>query len=200
MGIKTSMYIEIIDDKFGEDNFEYDVYLNGKIVEKNPRDRKIKIDDVCENDIIEVRARNIILSSKYGWMFMLLYWVLSLLSGMSEQNPFGKPFDAYIKFRAKSNNIKLRGRKIWDKQAFMIHEGTAEIMENNFLSTGQQRIRWCFGMVLPLDILIGFILGVCIYIAKTSMVGVVFGVPLAISGLCWNFYACRVVKVLKRMN
>ncbi len=198
MGRRTDLYLEIIDDKFGEDNYEYEIFVNSVKRDIKLKNKKAELEDVGGDDVIEVRAKNIVLSSKYGWMLMLFYWILSLLAGMGEQNPFGKPFDAYIKFKPKSHNITLRGNKIWDKEAFEIFGGKVDVIENYFVSTKRLRRRWLLGMVMPLDILIGFILGVCIYCATASAVGVIFGVPVAIGGLCWNFYAYRLIAALKK--
>ncbi|MEE0686302.1 MAG: hypothetical protein UEA60_06565 [Lachnospiraceae bacterium] len=62
------MVIRIDDNEFGYKNFEYEIYVNDeKRVEKADLNEEVIIDAEAD-DIILIRAKNIVLSSNLGWL------------------------------------------------------------------------------------------------------------------------------------
>lgn len=84
---------------------------------------------------------------------MFAYWFFSLLGGYGEENPFGKPFDAYIQFKSSSTYIKLKANKLCEASVFSISHGELDIQRNEFVSTKKYVVRWCLGYALPINIL-----------------------------------------------
>ena len=88
------MVIIIEDYEFGNDNFEYEIFVNGSKRATNVNASRELLIEAQSNDVVMIRAKNIVLSSKWGWLFMFFYWFLAILIGTGDNNPFGKPFDA----------------------------------------------------------------------------------------------------------
>lgn len=193
------MIIEIDDKIFGKDNFEYEIFVNGeKSVYSTNKNGEMSL-EANENDIIKIRAKNIVFSSKWGWILSLLYWIVALATGSGENNPFGKPFDAYIQFKTKSSYIKVRANKIWKKKAFEILSGELTVDRNDFVSTRNYKVRWFIGVVLPVNLLLisiiilFFITGA---VASSWITMVLFIIPI-ICIICWNVYVWKVSQALK---
>lgn len=189
--------IEIIDDKFGEDCYEYEVFVEGEKRDVKYENKKIKLDDVGDDDIIEIKAKNIVLSGKYGPLLMIFYWICSIFGG-SDNNAFGKPFEGYIQFKAKSCNIKLRGNKIWDKEPFYVYEGKAEVIRNNFVCTKKLRRRWFTGWVMPIDIVLILLLVLFILLATETAFGTMMAIITGIIAICCNVYAFKVLSAARK--
>lgn len=192
------MVIKIDDYEFGDDNFEYDIYVNGEKCVRNTNETGERIIDAICDDVILIRARNIVLSSKWSWLFMFFYWILSVLSGTGDRNPFGKPFDAYIQFKTNSTYIELKANKIRELNAFKVLSGKLDIDRNEFVSPKAYKIRWFVGYVIPINLLM-LVVG-CLFILVASSAGsmvmnIVIGV-VAVCLICWNIYAIRILNYL----
>ena len=157
----------------------------------------MKLDDVGDDDIIEIRAKNIILSGKYGPLLMIIYWICSIFGG-SDNNAFGKPFEGYIQFKAKSCSIKLRSNKIWDKEPFYVYEGKAEVIKNNFVCTKKLRRRWFTGWVMPIDIVLILLLVLFILLATETAFGIIMAIITAVCAIIWNVYAFKVLSAARK--
>lgn len=197
---EVKMIIEINDKEFGCENYEYEIYINGEKNTFNVTETGEKNIEAGENDIIEIRAKNIVLSSKWGWMLTLLYWIVALLTGSGESNPFGKPFDAYIQFKTSSAYIKLQANKIWKESAFDILNGELIVNRNEFVSTRKYKMRWFFGVVVPINILIILIdvMFLCTGAVTSSVIMTIFFMVSIICQICWNIYVCKIMKTLKK--
>lgn len=188
------MVIRIDDNEFGYKNFEYEIYVNDeKRVEKADLNEEVIIDAEAD-DIILIRAKNIVLSSNLGWLWMFAYWFFSLLGGYGEENPFGKPFDAYIQFKSSSTYIKLKANKLCEASAFSISHGELDIQRNEFVSTKKYVVRWCLGYALPINILICAIIGLLLLVGVPIEILIIILV-LALIGV--NIHIINILKSIK---
>ncbi len=73
------MVIKIEDYEFGNDNFEYEIFVNGSKRATNVNASRELLIEAQSNDVVMIRAKNIVLSSKWGWLFMFFYWFLAIL-------------------------------------------------------------------------------------------------------------------------
>ena len=195
------MTIEISDKVFGSNNYEYEILINGKKNDFNINDKREIIFDTDKNDIVEIRARNIVFSCRWGWILTLLYWILALLTGSGEREPFGKPFDAYIKFKSNSKYIKLQANKIWNKEAFDIICGEVIVEKNEFASSKKYIMRWCWAIVIPVNLLIIAIIALFLFtgvVTNSIIMVILFCVPV-FGLLGWNIYVYKLLRVLKKM-
>lgn len=194
------MIIEIDDYEFGEDNYIYEVYVNGMEKEVTVEDKKINIGTVNESDTVELRAKNVIFSSKYWWAIPIIYWIASMLTGSGTNNPFGKPFDALLQITSiKTNHLSIRTNKIWSDCAFKMSDCNVKIIKNSFISTAKYRRRWCMGFVFPINIFLILFIVMCIFLGfyEGAAFGKIFLVVPVLAFICWNVYAYKVVKTLK---
>lgn len=192
------MVIEINDAVFGRDNYEYEILINGNKGQFEISESGQIIIESQEEEVVDIRAKNIVFSSRWGWVLTLLYWLLALVTGSGESNPFGKPFDAHIQFKTGSKYVKLQANKIWKKDAFNILQGDLDIVRNEFVSTKKYIIHWCLGMVLPVNLLILAIFGVFIGVATGSEITVVLFCVAAFCLIGWNIYVYKILRALKR--
>lgn len=193
------MVIKIEDYEFGSDNFEFEIYVNGLKSSSNANEMGERIIEATCDDEIVVRARNIVLSSKWSWLFMFFYWILAVLTGTSDNNPFGKPFDAYIQFRTSSTYIELKANKVKKIKAFEVLSGKLDIDRNEFVSPSAYKIRWCIGYALPINLLIVAIFGMFMLVG-ISISSMVFRVIIGILVVCligWNLYVYKMLRCLK---
>lgn len=189
------MVIRIDDNEFGYKNFEYEIYVNNeKRIEKADLNDEVVIDAEAD-DVILIKAKNIVLSSNLGWLWMFAYWFFSLLAGNSDENPFGKPFDAYIQFKSSSTYIKLKANKLCEACAFSIAHGDLDIQKNEFVSTKKYVVRWCLGYALPINILILAFAGLFL-LAGAPMEIIFIILILALIGV--NIHIFNTLKSIKR--
>ena len=193
------MVIKIVDFEFGSDNFEYEIYVNGLKNFSNVNEIGERIIDATSEDEILIRAKNIVLSSKWGWLLMFFYWILSFFAGTGDNNPFGKPFDAYIQFRTSSTYIELKANKVKKIKAFEVLSGKLDIDRNEYVSPSAYKIRWCIGYALPINLMVVAIFGMLMLVGiwVNSMV---FKVTIGIMVVCligWNLYVYKTLSCLK---
>lgn len=193
------MVIEINDKEFGDNNYDFEICVNGDISLFKNNEKGEKVIEIEYDDIVEIRAKNIVYSSKWGWVLILFYWPLVILSGCSDRNPFGLPFDAYIKFKTDSTYVKLNANKIWKKEAFNVLSGNLTIERNEFVSNKKYIVYWCLGTVTPINLLIIAIM--TLFILLCEEISLVMMIPLiciCVFGLIgWNVYVYKILKKLK---
>lgn len=193
------MVIKIEDYEFGSNNFEYEIYVNGLKSSSNANEIGERIIEATGDDVVLIQAKNIVLSSKLGWLFMFFNWILAILTGTGDNNPFGKPFDAYIQFKTGSTYIELKANKINKIKAFEVLRGKLDIDRNEFVSSGAYKIRWCLGYVLPINLLVVAIFGIFILVGismSSMVVKVVIGL-LVVCLMAWNLYVYNILRCLK---
>ena len=189
------MVIRIDDSEFGYKNFEYEIYVNDeKRIEKVDLNEEVILETEAD-DVILIRAKNIILSSSPGWLWMFAYWFFALLLGYGEENPFGKPFDAFIQFKSSSNYIKLKANKLSEVCAFSVASGELDIQRNEFVSTKKYVVRWCLGYALPINLLM-FVFGGLFLLVGVPMEIVIILLVLALIGV--NIHIYNILKSIKR--
>lgn len=197
------MIIKINDKKFGEQNYEYEIFVNERKADLIVKNKEILLENLSKHDIVEIIAKNIVLSSKYGMVLSSVYWIIALLSGFGESNVFGKPFDAVLKLQLiTSDSLTIETNKIWENKPFCIDNQSVFILKNEFISPPKYRRRWCMSVVVPINILI---LLVCMLFIMSGLIwsssSVKYFVVIPIVCIvCWNIYCYKVLHTLKKMS
>ena len=189
------MKIILKDKKLGSGNYQYNVWVNDKKIDKITRYKNVIQIECAANSAVKIEVENIFFDTKYIWLLFLLYWFLSCIGGCGEQDPFGKPFNARIRIAdTREGDIFLEVNSIWCKEAFLV-QGNCKVSENTFFSPAGYKKKWFWGYAIPIAMLILFILFVFSIVGNRVIFKVLLMAIPAIAELLW---IAHVVKVLRR--
>lgn len=145
------MKITIKDRKFGQENYECNVFIDGVKQEGgHGRHKEITCSESCE---VRIEYINKTLREKHIALMGLFYWIVSLLGGSNEPHPFGIPYNAFLVIRCSGDkDIIIETNAIWRKEPFRII-GECEVEANVFTSAKGYKKKWFFLEVIPLSLL-----------------------------------------------
>lgn len=192
------MRIFIKDKKLGNENYQYNVWINEKKTDKITSNKNMIQVECPTNSTVKIRVENILFEAKQSYLLFLLYWFLSCISGSGEQDPFGKPFNARIDIAdTGENDIFLEVNSIWCKEAFLV-QGNCDVSENSLFSPLGYKKKWFWGFAMPVSILILLILFMFIVVDVMGNRIVFKALFLAVPTIIELLWIAYVVKVLRR--
>ena len=186
------MKIFLKDHNLDEENYRYNVHINGEncndVIKKNKKFIEIQCP---ENSFVEIEICNWIFQEKKANIYILFYWILSLITGTGEENPFGLPFNALLKIKdVGKEDIFLEVNSVWKKEAFNVEE-------NKFFSPKGSKKKWFLytslpSLLLSSSILIAFI---AINVMGDNIIGkaIILSLPI----LCELWFIAYAIKVLR---
>lgn len=192
------MVLNIGGKEYNNENYEFSIYINDVEINCNHIANDVHI-PYKPNDIITVECKNVIFEGKGSLFWMMVYWILALVSGYGEKNPFGYPFKAIIKFKlaqSKTGRINIISNSIWTSTPFQVLD-SAEILENAFYCPNHYKIRWWTGVVVPVYVLMIFIFLLFSIVNVTLHLRIIlFMIPITLCGW-WTVF---VGKMVNKMN
>lgn len=191
------MKIIIKDRKFGQENYECKVYIDGEKQDTSGgRNKEINCQKACE---VKIEYINKVIKEKYIAIMGLFYWIISVVGGSNEQHPFGLPFDAVLKLKCNDDkDIVIETNAVWKEKPFQI-KGNCSVIENFFISPKEYKTKWFLLEVLPISILMLFIfliffLGLQEIAEKLCVVKVLFFCVVIGVEIVWCMYVYNVIK------
>lgn len=191
------MKIIFKDRKFGQENYECDVYIDGvKQDTSGGRNKEINCQKAYE---VKIEYKNNILKEKKIVIMGLFYWIISVIGGSNEPHPFGLPFDAVLELKCNDDkDIVIETNAAWKKTPFQV-KGNCCVTENCFISPKEYKTKWFLLEVLPISILILFVF-LIVFLGIQGIAEKLWGVKvLFLSGvigvaIIWCKYVYNVIK------
>ena len=81
------MVLNISGKEYNNENYEFSIYINDVEINCNHIANDVHI-PYKPNDIITVECKNVLFEGKGSLFWMMVYWILALVSGYGEKNPF----------------------------------------------------------------------------------------------------------------
>lgn len=184
--------------EYKNENYSCNVWIDDREVEVHDLDCKEQlVINVPQGSNVKIEIQNIFFKSNKKVFLMLLYWVLSILSGSGERMPFGKPFNALLRIEnVNKEDIYIQTNSISKKEAFEI-KTECNVVENRFIAPKGYKESWLLGYVLPILLLLSAILLVVLVVEFQEKFYVIKGIFLAIIAICeigWIAYAWTILK------
>lgn len=191
------MKLIVKDKKFGNENYQYHVWVNEKKVEMHEEKYGNVMWVECpENSNVRIDVENILFREKKVYFLFIFYWVAALLSGYGERSPFGYPFNAVISINIIGRkDLVLEINSIWKKNAFRV-SSECEIIQNSFYSPEGYKRKWFLGFALPISmiILVLFTFFICMdYNEKFILLKWIFAGAFLIAEVAWCIYAVKIL-------
>lgn len=193
------MFLFITDKILGNENYQCSVWINGRQSTNIKQIKKNQIKVPCSGDCeIKVEYKNIFFEEKYAAYLCFLYWILAIVSGTAEPNPFGKPFNYVICISVfKDENIYLTTNPLWKKTAFEV-SGDCKILKNSLDSPRGYKKKWFWGFAFPVAILIFIIFLILIMIDvmanNLAFKTIILAIPMIIE-LFWLIYVIKIMRL-----
>ncbi|WP_166636402.1 hypothetical protein [Fonticella tunisiensis] len=147
-----------IENKYYKDNYKCLITCNGKELPLNYKKDCIfvELEDNLEKTIT-IKFVNFLFEDKKGIFLMIFYWFVVLLSGTSDNQMFGKPYNAILSFKTKSaENINIKVNKFKADKPFELLNCNCEVLQNCYEAKKGYKIKWFIFTALPLIILSTF--------------------------------------------
>lgn len=185
--------------KYNNENYICNVWIDDRaaeIYELNGKD-KLMI-EIPQGSDVKIEIQNKFFKSNKKGIFMLFYWLLSILTGSGEEMPFGMPFHALLRIEnVNQENISIQTNSVIRKEAFLV-KSDCNVMENRFAAPKGYKGSWFFGYALPIFLLILAILLVILLVEFQKKFYVIKGLFLSVIAICEIGWMAYVLAVLKK--